>query len=126
MGTTDAATLGKVDLLLVDPATARVVALKLTKTSGASDLLRWEDVASFGPDAITVAASDLLTDKTGGVDVLGVRLLEDSGDGLGQTKDFEFDPVDGSVLMLLTKDAEVRGDRMLALGSYALIVRRAD
>lgn len=123
VSTTDAATLGRVDLMLVDPATARVVAVTLTKTSGGRDILRWEDISSWGPDAVTVASADPLTDKAGGVDVLGARMLEETGDELGRTTDFEFDPADGSVQTLFAEDAEIRGDRMLALGSYALIVR---
>lgn len=126
MSTTDATTLGRVDRLLVGPATARVVSVRLTKTSGGRDILRWEDIASFGSDAVTVASTDPLTDEVGGVDVLGVRLLEESGDELGQTTDFEFDPADGSVCTLFAEDAEIRGDRMLALGSYALMVRHQD
>ncbi len=126
VSTADAATLGKVDLLLVDPATAQVVAVRLSKASAGRDFLRWTDIASFGPDAVTVASADPLTDKPGGVDVLGARLLEESGDELGKATDFEFDSIDGSVQTLFAEDAEIRGNRMLALGSYALMVRNQD
>ena len=58
-----------------------------------------------------------------GVRLIGHRVLDDHGRELGQVRDVEFDPADGSVVTLMLKDAYVDGDRLLGIGSYAVVVR---
>lgn len=128
VSTADAETVGRVDGFVVDPAGARVSALRLKKTEGDGDVLPWDAVIGFGPDAVTTGSADVIVagtaqDHDKHRDVLGKRVLTESGDELGEVKDVEFDPETGTVLMLLTKDGEVAGERMIGLGSYALMVR---
>lgn len=131
VSTATAATLGKVDGLVVDPQTARVVAVTLKKTEGDGDTLLWGDITAFGTDAITVARDDLVTVAQPPVStladkhhhLLGKRVLSQAGEELGKTKDFEFDPADGSVRALVLDHSEVPGSSLVAVGSYAVIVR---
>lgn len=125
VSTSDAVTVAKVAGFVVDPKTAQVVALRLKKTEGDADLLLWTGVASFGPDAVTVASPEALTRSERGDltrPVVGARLLSERGVELGEVKDVEFDPATGAVRALLTKRGEIAGDRMMGLGSYALVV----
>ena len=133
MSTETATAVGKIDGLLVDPATSKVVAFSLTKTHGDADALHWEDLTSFGPDAVTVDAEALISKPRGWaaelsgkhLGVLGKRVLTDKGVELGTVDDLEFDPKTGDVLALVTGAEAVDGKRMLGLGSYALVVRTA-
>lgn len=126
ISTADAETVAKVSGFAIDPASAKVIGMHLKKTDGDVDLLPWENLVGFGPDALTVASSAALVKagpQTKGNDVLGVRVLSDAGVELGEVKDVDFDPETGTVRALLTKQGEVAGDRMLGLGGYALVVR---
>ena len=131
MDTTSALTVGKVGGLVVDPKTRRVVALGVKKSKGPGDTLLWDALKAIGPDAVTVDSVDRLTDppaelvERAKVDVrlIGHRVLTDHGRDLGQVRDVEFDPSDGTVVTLMLKDVFVDGDRLLGIGSYAVVVR---
>lgn len=133
VGTGTADTVGKVKSFVVDAAQGRVVALVLSKTPGKADTLLWEDITTFGPDAVTVSSADRLVEPAGELAVLadkrhavlGKRVLTDAGDGMGEVKDVEFDPAAGAVRTLLTSGGEVDASQLIALGSYALMVRPA-
>jgi sporulation protein YlmC with PRC-barrel domain len=128
---TSALTVGKVAGLVVDPKARRVVALGVKKSKGPGDTLLWDDAAAIGPDAVTVDSADRLTDppselaERAPIDVrlIGHRVLTDHGRDLGQVRDLEFDPADGTVVTLMLKDVFVEGDRLLGIGSYAVVVR---
>jgi uncharacterized protein YrrD len=127
-----AETVGLVEEFVVDPRTHRVVALGLSKASSGSSL-RWGDIESFGPDAVTVSAEDKVTpadaeiDRLGGKDhqVLGKRVLAAVGDELGAVDDVEFDPETGEVLGILLAGETVEGSRLVGIGSYAVVVAGA-
>ncbi|GAB2764432.1 hypothetical protein GCM10027020_15750 [Nocardioides salsibiostraticola] len=132
VSTSTADTVGKVDRLVVDPATKSVVALELKKTHEASGLA-WANITSFGTDAVTVAAEDKLAEHTEEVEVLaakdrrilGKMVLDNAGDELGTIKDVDFDPANGTITSLLLTDgnvAEVPGSRLIGIGSYAVVV----
>ena len=131
ISTATAATLGKVDSLVVDAAAQRVVAVRLKKTEGDGDTLLWGDIASFGADAITVASDDVVRVADGSVSTLadkhhhliGKRVLTQAGEELGKAKDLEFDPADGTIRAVVVEHAEVPGTDLVAVGSYAVIVR---
>lgn len=131
MSTSGAVAVGKLRALIVDPRSAHVVALTLKKTEGNADTLPWNNMQSFGRDAITIESLDrimvaegelaVLSDKQH--QVIGKRVLTETGDEIGKVKDIEFDPDNGAIRALITDADEVAGTRILGLGSYALVVR---
>ena len=134
MSTTEAVKVGKLAKLVVDPVSRAVIALKLKKTPDKADLVAWHDLTAFGRDVATVQSAALIGDGHGGDgriaaladkrhDIIGKRLLDTSGVSHGEVKDFDFDLDSGLVTMLLTKSSEVPGERMIGLGSWALVVR---
>jgi sporulation protein YlmC with PRC-barrel domain len=132
MSTSTAETVGKVDGFLVDAATRCVVGLRLKKTPGDRDTVAWADLAAFGVDAVTVADVDRLQIAEGRLaelqgkerSLLGKRLLEESGDELGEVEDVEFDAATGALTLLRTKTEEVDAGRLRGVGSYAVVVTR--
>ncbi len=132
VATHSADTVGKVQRFVVDASQSRVVALVLKKTAGKADVLRWDDVITFGPDAVTAESASRLVEAEGQLArladkkhaVLGRRVLTDAGNEVGEVDDIEFDPADGSIRHLLTSGGEIAGSQLLGLGSYALMVRQ--
>lgn len=131
VSSSSAATVGKVSSFLVDPVTRSVLAMKLKKTED-GDFLRWSDITAFGVDAVTVTGADKIGD--GGDDVkelsgkhhrvLGKRLLSSAGDELGKVEDVDFDPSTGALVALLAgTETVVAAERLLGIGSYAVVVR---
>ena len=57
--------------------------------------------------------------------MLGKRVLATSGDELGKVKDVEFDPATGDVLALLLDEGASPGERLIGVGSYAVVVQAA-
>ena len=126
-----AETAGKVRGFLVDPASRSVVALRLKKTDR-GDVLRWEDLTAFGADAITIADPAAITERDDRLKTLGgkrrrllkKRVLSTGGDELGTVADVEFDPDTGALTrIILHEDAELAADRLVGIGSYAVVVR---
>ncbi len=130
VSTSTAETVGLVAHLVVDPKSQSVVALDLKKTAS-GDILLWTNVAAFGTDAVTVAAAEAVTDtnevvaELSGKDrrVLGKRLLTTAGQELGAVTDVDFDPATGRVTSVLAPSGAVAGDRLIGIGSYAVVVR---
>ncbi len=124
-----AETVGKLDDFVVDPRRRAVVALEVKKTDG-GDTLMWSEIAAFGADAITVTGADMIDDQTpevaalAGKDhrIVGKRLLSAAGDELGGIDDVEFDPETGQLRSLITGDLEIDADRLIGIGSYAVVV----
>ena len=129
VSTATAETVGRVDEFVVDPAQRRVLALKLKKTDSGDPLL-WDDLIAFGAGAATVADASAIIDATPAVEalegkdhhLLGKRLLTTGGDEIGKVTDAEFDPETGALISLLSKDEEIAGDRLVGIGSYAVVV----
>ncbi len=131
VNTTTATRVARVDGFVVVPGPARVALLRLSKVSGAGTLVSWDDVKGFGPDAVTVAndtvirpARDALEQRAedNDLEVLGKRILSEQGTELGTITDVDFDPETGAVTTLITKTEAIDGQRMIGLGSYAVVV----
>jgi sporulation protein YlmC with PRC-barrel domain len=134
VGRDSASGIGKVHRLVIDPAAGRIAAVQVGK--GDDDLIGWEHVVGLGDDAVVVegdshrrAASGRLEERAvdGVLDLEGKRILSDRGHELGTVDDVEIDEAEGTVRALLAKGGRVvDGDRLLAIGSYAVVVRAAD
>lgn len=126
-----AATVGNIADYVVDPDSAQVAALILKKTSGDDEILPWANIAAFGDDAVTVKAEAAIV--TGDAHIVeladkshalhGKRVLTTDGEELGDIDDIDFDPVSGTLTTLLLTHGDVAGLRLIAVGSYAAIVK---
>ncbi len=122
---------GSVTGFVVDPKATTIQAIYLGGRGASGRFVSWGDIASFGTDAVMIKHSGSVRDgvdereqRTASHDLalLDRRVLTDSGDELGVVDDIEFDPTDGH-LEELTVDGEPIGpDRLLGIGSYAVIV----
>jgi sporulation protein YlmC with PRC-barrel domain len=131
--TTNAATIGTIGGAVVDPDGHRLSAV-IVEGSDKGSLVSWDDAAGFGPDALTVSSPDAVrlprddreeAAANGDLDVFGKAVYDDAGDRLGKLRDLEFDPATGIIesLVLDQDDAKVVGDRLLGVGSFAVVVR---
>lgn len=133
LSTSGAATVGKVSRFVVAPTPppARVAALVLRKTPGDADVLPWSGLTAFGRDAVTVESAASFVQADGHLavladkdhQVLGRRVLDDSGTDLGKVVDVDFDLRTGELTTVLTDRTEIPGSAVVGLGSYALVVR---
>ncbi|MDQ3628785.1 MAG: PRC-barrel domain-containing protein [Actinomycetota bacterium] len=130
MSVRDAATVGRLQRIAVDPATSSIAGLKLRKTTGEGDTLAWSELEAFGRDAVTIDSADRIVRASGDLQrllskdyaVLGKRVLSVGGVDLGTVKDIDFDMGSGAVLTVITERHEVPGTGIVGLGSYALVV----
>lgn len=126
-----AETVGQIRGFLVDPASRSVVALRLKKTDR-GDVLRWDELTAFGVDAITVGDPTAITELDDELKALGgkrrrllkKRVLTTGGDELGKVTDIEFDPDTGGLTnIILHEDKKLAADRLVGVGSYAVVVQ---
>jgi sporulation protein YlmC with PRC-barrel domain len=130
MDTATATAVGKVQAPIVDPVVQRVVGFRVKKSKGPGDVVLWGGLAGLGPDALTVdsaqrlaaAPKELEQRASSKLDLLGRTVLTEHGHDLGKVRDVEFDPADGRVTSLILKEAFVDGERLLGIGSYAVVV----
>jgi sporulation protein YlmC with PRC-barrel domain len=131
ISTTGANTVGRLNEFVIDPRTAHVVALRLKKAQGKGDTLTWNDMKSFGQDAIIVESPEAIAVPQGDLaalcdkrrSMLGKRILTERGDSVGKVKDVEFDADSGRVRAVITENEEIDGPRIVGLGTYALVIR---
>ena len=120
--------LGTVQSVIIDPETSRLVALRVT---GDAPVLPLAEVKAIGADAVTVDGPDVLhqpqTDLETRViehslDPIGLRVLVEDGTEMGSVDDLEIDPEDGVIHSLTVGGQEVPGERIIGVGSYALVI----
>jgi uncharacterized protein YrrD len=131
----DAETLGRVDRYVIDPGRQAVVALRFSRVRGDACFLSWADLHAFGADAVTVddasrlrPAADEAEERAASKDlqVIGKLVLGTSGTVLGKGEDVEVDGESGAIVAVdLGEAGTVAGDRIVGLGSYALVVTDA-
>ncbi|GAA0611078.1 hypothetical protein GCM10009547_11390 [Sporichthya brevicatena] len=129
VATSTATTLGHVAGFLIEAEAARIVGVRL-ETDGDANVLPWDRLESFGPDAVTVADADVLRTPADSaeerradpdLDPIGKPAIEETGNGLGVVDDVDFDPETGALRAVLTEVYELPADKLLGLGSYALV-----
>lgn len=131
MDTATATAVGKVQAPIVDPVTQRVIGFRVKRSKGPGDVVLWEGLAGLGPDALTVDSAERVADppsewkhrSSSKLDLIGRIVLTENGHQLGKVRDVEFDPADGRVTSLMLKDAFVNGERLLGIGSFAVVVQ---
>ncbi|MCD9623410.1 PRC-barrel domain-containing protein [Rhabdothermincola salaria] len=128
--TSDASKVGSVDGIVVDVDSSRCVGV----VTGAG-VIGWDDSGGVGRDAVTISSRDLVREPStdaeeaavqGRSDPLGRRVLTEDGVALGKVADVSFDAETGEIRRLLLPDDDVQGNRLLGIGSYAVIVASPD
>ncbi len=126
--------IGKVKGFVVDPTASRVSAVQIGGRGGKADVVDWEQIDAFGDDAVMVVddqaphrPDDRQKKALGGdLQLLDHRVLDDAGFEHGKVTDATFDPATGRLTGVLTADGVIDADRLLSIGSYALVIRAAD
>lgn len=122
--------LGSVSHLLVTVDCRQVAGVILGKGKKAT-LADWSQVSGFGTDAVMVNDESALRAPAddreqaavnGRLELLGRRMVTESGNELGIVGDVSFDPVSGSVEYLTVADHQIPADTVLGSGSYAVVV----
>jgi len=133
VSTDDAETIGRLDAFVIDAEQRSVVGLRLAKVRGDRPFLSWSDLQGFGNDAVTVPSAGVLRLASGeaeeraaskGFQPIGKLVLSEWGTVLGKVEDVDFDEGSGALVGFDLGDAgSVASDRLLGLGSYAVVVR---
>jgi uncharacterized protein YrrD len=135
VSTDDAEAIGRVDAFVIDAEQRRIAGLRLAKVRGDRSFLSWADLQGFGADAVTVASASLLRQASGEVEdraaskelqPIGKLVLSDMGTALGKVENVDFDEGSGALVSLdLGSAGIVTSDRLLGVGSYAVVVSEA-
>ncbi len=116
---------------MVDPDGPRITGIHVGGGKRHGRLVDWDDVASFGSDAVMVESAAAVHDARsplearalkGELSMLDKRVLDSRGDDLGALVDVEFDPADGTITALALDRATIEGDRLRGVGRYAVVV----
>ncbi|MEU6121569.1 hypothetical protein [Streptomyces sp. NPDC047123] len=123
----DAAQVGTVAGLVVEPDGALITALRLDGVKDGGDVVAWRDVHAVGPDAVVVGTTGVArfasADGADRQNLLGKRLLTELGDEAGTLADVAFDPESGRIDTLHSSRGErIPGVRLLGVGAYAVVV----
>jgi sporulation protein YlmC with PRC-barrel domain len=135
VSTDDAETIGRLEAFVIDAERRSVVGLRLAKVRGDRPFVSWSDLQGFGNDAVTVPSAAVLRLAMGeaeeraaskGFQPIGKPVLSELGTVLGKVEDVDFDEGSGALVGFDLGDAgSVASDRLLGLGSYAVVVREA-
>ena len=127
--TSTAETVGRVSGFLIEAEAARITGLRIDG-DGSGMILPWDSLGAFGPDAITIAGAEAVREPAGSteqrrsdpdLDPIGKPAIEESGNGLGIVSDIDFDPNTGAMRAVITDMYELPADKLVGLGSYAMI-----
>lgn len=122
---------GSVRRLQLDAESARIIAIELEGVADGRNVVEWPAVATIGRDAIIVASDGdrrgPLDESeqafvAGQLDLEGKLVLDDTGDAHGKLLDISFDEKTGRLIELDVPGHVIPVERVIALGSYALIV----
>ncbi|MEV5433303.1 PRC-barrel domain-containing protein [Streptomyces sp. NPDC052701] len=115
--------IGVVRALTVDAAAGRVTHLRVRTGRRAETVLPWEAVHAVGPGAVVVGPAGAPDEVAPHHDLLGRRVLTETGDRHGTVRDVAFDPATGRIEAVRTTLGTLPADRLVGLGDYALVVR---
>jgi uncharacterized protein YrrD len=132
VATGNAEQLGKTEGVAVDPESSTIVAVHVGGSKGSARFVPWEQISSFGTDAVMVEDASVVRATTGPFeqrvadgegDLLAKRVLTEGGDELGTVDDVDFDPGDGKLETLHIGAEAIAAERLLGIGTYAVVVR---
>ncbi len=128
--TKTAETVGTIDALVADPDASQVVAFLV-----AGRAVSWSDAGGIGSDALTLSdgnregdllhppSSDLeLRAVAGAGDPLGKRVITELGHEIGSIEDLEVDAETGAIGQLILADDQIKGSRLIGIGSFAVMI----
>lgn len=124
---------GRVVRYVVDAGSSRIAAVHVGGRRRKALLADWSHIVGFGPDAVVVDSEDNLRHPegereqqvvAGDLDLYGRRVLTDSGHQIGELTDVSFDESQGALEALHTRRSVIAGNGLLAIGPYAVVVRR--
>jgi sporulation protein YlmC with PRC-barrel domain len=122
--------LGAVGYLLVD-AQQRQVAAVIIGRGKKAQLVDWDRISGFGPDAVMVDDEDALrvpgderehAAAEGNLELVGKRALSERGNELGKLDDVTFDATTGALQDLLVGERRIPAGALLGAGSYAAVL----
>jgi sporulation protein YlmC with PRC-barrel domain len=123
----EAEPLGRVESLTLDAHTRSVACLRLSGAPKHLTTIAWHAIEAVGRDAVIVRSRTAADPGQGSLpahqEALGRRVLTELGSAHGTVKDIAFDNTTGHVLTLYTALGDIPGDRLLGVGSYAVVVR---
>lgn len=128
---TSAEVLGNLAHIVVDIKGRQVKSLVVGKGRKAR-LVDWKQVSGFGPDAVMIADDSALqpprddherASANGKLELVGKRILSDTGNDLGTITDVVFDPDTGAIEGIVIGDHEQPAASLLGAGSFAVVVR---
>lgn len=123
--------IGQVVRYVVDADASRIAAVQVGGRRRKALLADWSHVVGFGPDALVVDSEESLrqpdTERelhvaAGDLNLIGRRVLTDTGFGVGALTDVSFDESSGAIEQLHTEHATVAGPGLRAIGPYAVVV----
>lgn len=132
MARDNAQVVGTIRRIHLDVETARIVGVELEGTLDRDTIVEWPAVVAVGDDALMIEnASDRREPLdeaeqafvAGELDLPGKLVMDDAGDAHGRLQDLAYDEKTGRVTELFVPGQVIPVDRMVALGSYALIIR---
>lgn len=132
VSTTSAETLAKVSGFVVDATERKVIAVTV-KGSKSGKVVEWPSITAFGSDALTVESESAITASSERIRALGgkantmmgKRVLSTDGDSQGEVSDVEFDGETGDISFVMVDGAPVTAERLVGVGSYAVVIRSA-
>ena len=122
--------LGVVDHLLAAADCQRVAAVIIGRGKKAQ-FVDWDQLSGFGADAVMVLDESALRPPgdereqqaaQGKLDLVGRRVLSESGNLVGSVDDVVFDPGSGAMESLAVADRHVPAAAVLGAGSFAVVV----
>jgi uncharacterized protein YrrD len=125
---------GTIKAVVIDRSGRQIERIQVAGNKRKPRLVDWSAIATFGPDAVLLAAHDDVGEAVdardeevvrGDVAVIGARILDTAGFEHGRVADVEFDPVTGAVVGIVGDAHHVDADQIRSLGTWALVVDRA-
>lgn len=122
--------LGAVGHLLVDAQRRHVAALIIGRGKKAQ-LVDWDRISGFGPDAVMVDDEGALRPPgdereqaavEGTLELVGKRALSERGNELGKLEDVTFDADTGALQDLIVGARPIPAGALLGSGSYAVVL----